>query len=202
MSLKKIAVSTYGNCISSTEVHVWSRLSSRAAEAALIPKMISAAELYAEHYMSRGIMKQGWRMVLDAIPIDDEIDLPMSPLSTPATENVTFTYVDSSGDIQAMPATCYEIDDNSTPNRILKAHDSEWPSNIRDHKNSIVIDYSVGVTSATAVPETIKTWCSFRVGSMYENRESLMVGSNNFIEELPHSYVDGLLDEFVVIKVG
>ena len=48
---------------------------------------------------------------------------------------------------------------------------------------------------------SIKQWVKLRVGSMYENRESLMVGSGNFISELPHSYVDGLLDEFVVQSV-
>ena len=51
------------------------------------------------------------------------------------------------------------------------------------------------------MPEEIKTWVKQRAAVYYENRESLMVGSGNFITELPHNYVDGMLDMHAVIKV-
>lgn len=190
------------NCVLTTEVHTWVRGSSRESENDLFPAMIRTAERYAENYMKRAIMAQTWRLTLDCVPLDGIIELPRPPLQTPATANVTFQYTDDTGGTQTMPSTCYDIDAESEPARIYLAYNADWPTNIRDHKNSITIDYNVGVTSVTAVAEPIKSWVKFRVGAMYENRESLTELSNrNSLEELPRSYVDGLLDEFCVIKV-
>lgn len=199
MGLRLITPAT-ANCIRSTEALTWTRGTSRLAEDDLFPAMIRTAERYAENYMRRAIMGQTWRLTLDAIPSDDIIDLPRPPLQTPATVNVTFEYIDTTGGTQTMPSTCYDIDAESEPARIYKAYEADWPTDIRNHKDVITIEYNVGVTSVTAVPEPIKSWVKFRIGSMYENREGIMVGTGNFVEELPRSYVDGLLDEFCVIK--
>jgi hypothetical protein len=164
--------------------------------------MIKTAENYAVNYCNRAFMQRTYRLSLDKIPCDDTIELPMTPLSTPATANVTFTYTDSTGGSATMPATCYDIDTNLIPNRIYLAYESEWPSDIRDHKDAITIDYNAGVTSATSIEEDVKSWHKMRVASMYENREGLMVGSGNYVNELPRSYVDGLLDEYLVIQVA
>ena len=170
-------------------------------ENGLIDAAIKTAESYAENYCKRAFMKQTWRLTLDAIPADDIIELPRPPLSTPSTANVTFTYIDTTGTSQTMPSTCYTIDAESEPARIYKAYDASWPYDIRNHRDAITIEYSVGTTLTTAVDERLKTWLKYRVGSMYENRESMMVGTGNFIEELPRSFIDGLLDELCIIEV-
>lgn len=201
MSSLRLITAATANCVQSTEALTWVRGSSRLAEFDLIPSMIKTAELYAENHMKRAIMQQTWRLTLDCIPADDIIELPRPPLLTPATANVNFTYIDSTGGTQTMPSTCYSIDAESEPARIYKAYDASWPTDIRNHRDAITIEYNVGATSSTGVDERIKTWMKFRVGSMYENRESVMVGTGNFVEELPRSYIDGLLDELCIIEV-
>jgi len=200
MGLRLITAATV-NCVASTEALTWFRGSSHLAEIDLLAAQIKTAELYAENYTKRAIMGQTWRITLDAIPFDDIIELPRPPLQTPATANVTFTYIDSTGGTQTMPSTCYTIDAESEPARIYRAYDASWPTDMRDHKDVITIDYNVGVTATSAVDERFKTWMKYRIASMYENREAAIIGTGNFLTELPRDYVDGLLDGLVVITV-
>ena len=145
------------NCVATTEALVWFRGSSRIVETDMLEGVIRSAQQYAENYTKRAIMGQTWRLTLDAIPFDDIIELPRPPLQTPATANVTFTYTDTTGGSQTMPSTCYTIDAESEPARIYRAYDADWPTDIRDHKDVITIDYNVGVTATTAVNELYKT---------------------------------------------
>ena len=200
MSLRLITPATV-NCVASTEALTWIRGSSRLAEIDLLTAQIKTAELYAENYTKRAIMGQTWRLTIDSIPSNDIIELPRPPLQTPATANVTFEYIDSTGGTQTMPSTCYTIDAESEPARIYRAYDAYWPNDIRDHKNAITIEYNVGVTATSAVDERFKTWMKYRIASMYENREGVIIGSNNFLTEMPRDYVDGLLDGLCVITV-
>ena len=151
--------------------------------------------------MKRSIMPQQWRLTLDAIPGDDIIELPRPPLSTVSSAVSAFSYTDTTGGSQTMPSTCYATDTASQPARIYLAYDSVWPSDIRNHKDVITVDYWTGYANKAAVPEPIKTWVKLRCAAYYENREPLMVGRGNFVEELPRAFVDGMLDELVVIKV-
>lgn len=201
MSLRLITPAT-ARCVTQDEIEAFLRVTAAVPELNLFTALIKTAERYAENYMKRSLMQQTWRLTLDAIPPGGMIELPRPPLITPSTANVTFTYVDSTGGTQTMPSTCYTIDAEAEPARIYQAYDADWPTDIRDHKDVITIEYNVGATSATAVGEPIKTWIKLRVGAVYENREALMVGTGNFVEELPRSYVDGLLDEFCIIEVG
>jgi len=200
LSLRLITPATV-NCVASTEALTWIRGSSRLAEIDLLTAQIKTAELYAENYTKRAIMGQTWRLTIDSIPSNDIIELPRPPLQTPATANVTFEYIDSTGGTQTMPSTCYTIDAESEPARIYRAYDAYWPNDIRDHKNAITIEYNVGVTATSAVDERFKTWMKYRIASMYENREGVIIGSNNFLTEMPRDYVDGLLDGLCVITV-
>jgi hypothetical protein len=97
-------------------------------------------------------------------------------------------------------STAFTIDYYSEPGIIYPSYDNEWPDP-KEIPNAVRVTYYSGYSTPANVPEAIKHWVKLRVGSMYENRESLMVGTGNFISELPHSYVDGLLDEFVVQSV-
>lgn len=200
MGLRLITAATAA-CVKSTEALTWIRGSSRLAEVDLLTAQIKTAERYAENWTKRAIMGQTWRLTMDAIPSDDIIELPRPPLQTPATNNVTFTYTDTTGGSQTMPSTCYTIDAESEPARIYRAYDADWPTDIRSHKDVITIEYNVGVTASSLVDERFKTWMKFRIGAMYENREAAIIGSGNFLTEMPRAYVDGLLDELCVITV-
>jgi len=200
MSLSRITDPT-SNCVKVVEAKEFLRIRGSTAEDYLFRSFIKISEDYAENYMKRSIMPQQWRLKLDAIPADDVIELPRGPLSTVSTAVSNFSYYDSTNATNAMPTTAYTVDSADTIPRIYLTYDSSWPSAIRNYKDSINIEYWTGYKNAVSVPEDIKTWVKLRVGAYYENREAFMVGSGNFITELPRSFVDGLLDNHAVMRV-
>jgi len=200
MSLSRITDPT-SNCVKVVEAKEFLRIRGSTAEDYLFRSFIKISEDYAENYMKRSIMPQQWRLKLDAIPADDVIELPRGPLSTVSTAVSNFSCYDSTNATNAMPTTAYTVDDSDTIPRIYLAYDSYWPTGIRSHRDSINIEYWTGYADAVSVPEDIKTWVKLRVGAYYENREAFMVGSGNFVTELPRSFVDGLLDNHVIMRV-
>ena len=200
MSLKRITAPST-QCVSVSEVKTFLRIDTTAQDY-IIQSMIKSAESYAENYMKRAINKQQWELRLDDFNgHDGDIELPRPPLTTVSSEVVVNYVLDTTvGDTTSISATALTIDYQSEPGVLYPSYDNEWPDP-RDEKNAVRITYYSGYATPALVPESIKQWVKLRVGSMYENRESLMVGTGNFISELPHSYVDGLLDEFVVQSV-
>jgi uncharacterized phiE125 gp8 family phage protein len=210
MALKRITAPST-QCVTVDEVKDFLRLQGTTSEDYLLQSFIKAAESYAENYMKRSISKQQWELRLDEFPDYDEsykfgeentyeIELPRPPLTTVSSE-VEIKYIDpTAGTTATVASTAFTIDYNSEPGIVYPSYDNNWPE-ARDERNAVRITYYSGYSNPTYVPEAIKQWVKLRVGAMYENRESLMVGAGNFITELPHSYVDGLLDEFVVQSV-
>jgi uncharacterized phiE125 gp8 family phage protein len=204
MALKRITAPST-QCVTVDEVKDFLRLQGTTSEDYLIQSFIKSAESYAENYMKRSINKQQWELRLDEFPDLDEkvqdIELPRPPLSTVSSEVVVSYVKDTTlGDTTSVASTAFTIDYYSEPGIIYPSYDNEWPEP-KEIKNAVRVTYYSGYSTPANVPEAIKHWVKLRVGSMYENRESLMVGTGNFISELPHSYVDGLLDEFVVQSV-
>jgi len=203
MTLKRIAVPST-QCVTLAEVRDFLRIGTTSDDYMLV-SFIKSAESYAENYMKRSINKQQWELRLDEFPDLDEnvtdIELPRPPLTT-VTSEVVVSYIKDTtlGDTTSLASTVYTVDYYSEPGIIYPAYDNEWPTP-REIKNAVRITFYSGYSTPANVPEPIKQWVKLRVGSMYENRESLMVGTGNFVSELPHSYVDGLLDEFVVQSV-
>lgn len=203
MSLKRITGPST-QCVTLAEVRAFLRIDTTSDDY-MLTAFIQSAESYAENYMKRSINKQRWELRLDEFPGDDEasadIELPRPPLTT-VTSEVVISYVKdtTAGDTTSLASTVYTVDYYSEPGIIYPAYDNEWPTP-RDEKNAVRITYYSGYSTPANVPEPIKQWVKLRVGSMYENWESLMVGTGNFVSELPHSYVDGLLDEFTVQSV-
>jgi uncharacterized phiE125 gp8 family phage protein len=197
-SVVKITGSTT-YCVTVDEIKLFCRLSSSTDEDALLIAMIKAAELYAENYTKSAINRQQWQIKLNGFNgHEGEIKLPRAPLST-STSDVTISYIEdtTAGNTTVLASTLYTVDYYSRPGVVYPSYDNEWPEP-RDQRNSVVVTYWSGYSTPANVPDPIKSWVKLRVAAMYENRESLMVGSGNFITELPHSYVDGLLDEFIV----
>jgi uncharacterized phiE125 gp8 family phage protein len=178
------------------------RLQGTTSEDYLLLAFIKSAESYAENYMKRSINKQQFELRIDGFDgHDGDIELPRPPLTTVSSE-VVVTYVEDTtvGNTTTISATAITIDYQSEPGVLYPSYDNEWPEP-RDENNAVRITYYSGYATPALVPDSIKQWVKLRVGAMYEHRESLMVGTGNFVTELPHSYVDGLLDEFVVQSV-
>lgn len=198
MSLQRITSPT-SYAVNVAEAKAFCRIRGSTAEDYLIRGILQAVESYGENLTKRSFMPQQWRLKCDNI--SDELELPRGPLSSAATAVSLFTYMDSSGGTNSMPSTSYTVDGAAEPPRIYRTYDRSWPSGVISYTNAVSVEYWTGYPSRAGVPEAIKTWIKVRTGAYYENREALMVGTGNFISELPRSYVDGLLDEFCLIKV-
>ena len=201
MALKRITAPST-QCVTVDEVKDFLRLQGTTSEDYLLLAFIKSAESYAENYMKRSINKQQFELRIDGFNgHDGDIELPRPPLTTVSSE-VVVTYVKdtTAGDTTSISATALTIDYQSEPGVLYPSYDNDWPEP-RDERNAVRITYYSGYATPTLVPDAIKQWVKLRVGAMYENREALMVGTGNFVSELPHSYVDGLLDEFVVQSV-
>jgi uncharacterized phiE125 gp8 family phage protein len=201
MALKRITGPST-QCVTVDDVKDFLKLQGTTSEDLLLQTFIKAAESYAENYMKRSINRQRWELRIDGFSgHDGDIELPRPPLTTVSSE-VVVSYIEdtTAGNTTTISATAITIDYYSEPGIIYPSYDNEWPET-RDESNSVRVTYYSGYSTPANVPDAIKQWVKLRVGAMYEHRESLMVGTGNFVTELPHSYVDGLLDEFVVQSV-
>lgn len=189
------------HCITVDEAKEFKRIRASTAEDPMIKSFIELAEDYAENYMRRSIMPQAWRLKLDAIPAGDIIELPRGPLSSSTAAISNFSYYNSTNATATMPSTAYTVDRDSLVPRVYLTYDSQWPTDIRSFKDSINIEYQTGYADKNAVPEDIKTWIKLRTAAYIDTREPIIIGSGNFLTELPRSFIDGLLDRHTIVEV-
>lgn len=163
------------------------------AEDQLLALYLQAARVEAENRTHRALLPSQWCLVLDEL--EDSVELPRPPLSTASTD-VVINYTNTTGGASTVQSTCYVVDADSEPGRIYESYDSEFPDDIRDCEGAVRITYRSGYSTATeACPTPIRIWILMRAGAMYENREPLGEAKLN---ELPRTFVDGLLDAYIV----
>lgn len=139
----------------------------------VISGMISAAVSYLDGpsgVYGRAIMPQVWQ--LDLPGWTDAITLPVEPV-----RSVSVTYTDPDGAAQTMPSSSYLL--------------STWPSfatewrfvsgaarpALIDSEYPVSITINAGFADAAAVPPELKAAMLMMIGTLYENRESVVVGT-------------------------
>ncbi len=166
----------------------------------LIESYITAARIMAENITGRALMPQTRQLMLDDFD-STLIALPYPPLST-STSDIAITYLNTTGGSTTLSSTVYAIDYKSEPGYISLAYGQDWPD-VYSQRQSVTIQYKCGyplsTNSSATTPEAIKQWIRVRVAQMYEYREPLITNPN--LNELPRSFIDGLLDPYVVIEV-
>ncbi len=160
------------------------------AEDRLIGSLIKASRRVCENKIKRALVPTSFQMTIDQF--ESTIVLPRPPLST-LSSLVVITYSDTAGTVSTCDSTNYTVDAKSEPGKIYLAYDADWPDDVRDVENAIIISYKSGYTTAN-IPEEIRTWIMMDVGDRYEHRESLHEGGR--LEPLPRSFKDGLLDAY------
>lgn len=150
---------------------------------AYIDSLIVAARMGAEQITGRSLMPQTWELALDEF--EDEILLPRAPV----VSITTVRYLDESGVLQTLAANQYQLDDYSTPPALVPAYDVVYPAT-RDQRNAVLIKYLAGYATAALVPQEIKSWMLLCIGTLYENRETVIAGQP--LHAMP--YADRLLD--------
>lgn len=173
----------------------------------LIDALITAARQYAETECDRSFVTQTVKYTMDALPgslgypspgYGREFSIPGNALvltKGPHQSISSITYLDSGGIVQTMPSTDYIADLSGPACRITPVFGKIWPI-AQFQIASASVTFIAGYGGAAAVPNGIKQWMLLMIGSMYENREGIVVGRG--ITANPLSIFDSLLDPFRV----
>ncbi len=169
----------------------------------LLTGLIKIARKEAENRTRRALLPETWKLTLD--DFEDEMVLNVSPLSTASTD-VTITYLDeTSGDSTTLASTYYRVDVDSEPGRVRLGYESSWPTPY-DVKGAVSIQFKAGFPINTAAtpatdtcPEPIEQWIKMRAAGLYEMRES---HTERPVQEQARSFLDGLLDPYVIVEMG
>lgn len=161
--------------------------------------LISLARQQAETLMHRYLVTQTLDAYFDAFPgepyhslgalhpdkMSDEIRLP--PLQSVAE----ITYIDTNGATQVLASDQYLVDAISQPARIVPAYGCSWPAT-RAQANAVKVRFVAGYGAASAVPKCVKQWMLMRIGTLWKQRNEVVVGT--IVQRIPEDLMDGLLD--------
>lgn len=148
-------------------------------EDTLIQALIVSATEYVDGpngFLGRALIDQTWDLVLDKFPTN-EVKIPMPPL----IEVVQVAYDDPDGNPQIFDPGSYTVDDASEPGWILP--DGNWP-NTFNGINSVRVRFRAGYVDTSEspplgeVPGDIKAALLLTIGSLYANRELVVVGQS------------------------
>lgn len=151
---------------------------------AVITAMIVAARQLAESGTRRALMAQTWDFYRDEFPSWGLI-VPLPPLQSISS----ITYTDTNGASQTLATDQYLVDPYREPGRITPAYGLAWPGT-RQQANAVKVRFVAGYTSATLVPQGIKSWMLLTIGNMSEHRTELEDGN---YQALP--FADSLLTQ-------
>lgn len=146
---------------------------------AVVEIYLRAAVNHAERFTGRAFIDQTWDYYADAFPLDDKpIDLPKPPL----IEVSGVYYRATSGDETEFSSSNYLVDDAAHKARVALAYGQSWPT-IQERVNAVRVRFRAGYLDVSspeesAVPVDIKAAIMLTAGTLYQNRESVVVGAS------------------------
>lgn len=163
--------------------------------------LISAARNHVESVTRRALVTQTLQLTLDHFPgvahgildlrmqpdqltgygNDWVIRLPRSPLQSVTS----IQYVDDAGDTQTLASSKYIVDASSQVPRITPAYTEVWPTT-RPIPNAVTISFVAGYGAAADVPAALKQAMLILIGTMFEHRESVVLGT--IATRIPHTF--------------
>ena len=138
--------------------------------------------------LGRALITQTWELVMDAFPAGDVIRLPRPPL----VSVTSIKYTDVAGSESTFSSAAYVVDTDSTKGRVVLKSGESWPSDTLAAANGVRVRYVAGYGSAAAVPNPIRQAVLLLIGTLYENRESVLVAQGVTVAQLPFG-VEALL---------
>lgn len=112
--------------------------SQQTAEDSLVDSWIAAARGQAERFMTRAIVLQTRRLMLDCLPGCIEI------LWNPVRSIQSIQYLDANNALQTLAADQYRVDKLSSPVRITPAYTVTWPTTY-PVTNAVMVTYTAGM---------------------------------------------------------
>ena len=177
--------------VSLAQAHAQLRVS-HTHEDDLIERLIKAAREQVETLTRRALIDQQWRLLLDELPPDRLIRLPVAPV---AEVLQVYTY-DLDGNQHQLTETDYQVDLAGNPARLRFKAGVIGP--LRD-LNGIEIDFKAGYGSAaTSVPAGLQTAILMLVGFWYERRT--MLEEDRLTGLMPHGF-EAALSPYKVLRI-
>jgi len=139
---------------------------------------IPGARSWCEAYLEHSIAQQTLELTTDHFPDTDYIDLPFGPVLS--IESVT--YLDDGGNDAIFADTDYSLDNYSQPHRLYLGYEMEWPTVVRQVRNSVRIRYIAGYSlpgdsppGEFPLPHRVRVGMLMLLGHMFDNREDTTV---------------------------
>lgn len=149
--------------ITLAEAKLWLRLDG-AEEDAAVSALIAAARVAVELASGRKLLTQGWRIVLDAWPVDGVIRLPLSPVRSVTAMRAR----DAGGVAQAVTPNLWRADCNRDPALVHLVGPPPQPG---QNVGGIEIDVLCGFgDAAESVPAPLRQAVRMLVARWFENR--------------------------------
>lgn len=162
------------------------------ADDTLITSLIIAAREEVENLLNRSLLTQTWELILDQFLDGESIELPMA---SPLASVTSVEYYDENNSTQSLATSVWSADTFAEPGRVHLNDGESWPETFVRF-DAVKVTYVAGWSSAASVPESIKLWIKARVSSLYEQRESLVVGTS--VAPLPSGFTESLLGRYLL----
>lgn len=140
-------------------------------EDALLSAWITVAREYGEDYAGHSFAPQTWELMLDDFPIDDYIELPMTPL----VSITSVKYKDFSGVETTLTSTTdYLVDTDNQPGKIFLPYGKSWVNFTPYPYDAVRIRFVCGYTGTAPyiLPKNYKQAMLMHVGAFYNYRDS------------------------------
>ena len=139
----------------------------------LISGLIGAATEVCENITNRKFITQTVEVYYDSFPGTRYLELPFGKLQSVTS----LSYVDENGGSQTFSSTKYQADGAGILGVIQLNEYEEWPDIADEVLRAVTVRYVCGFGAAADVPKSIKQAILCYVGTLYENRESIISGT-------------------------
>jgi len=168
----------------------------------LISAYITSARMYCESYTERSFLPRTAQYTLDSFPLNyqeenykDFWHMYCITIPTASVQSVqSITYNNLFGNQITIDSSCYSLDSNSCPARIVPVYGQYWPTDCNNQPSNIVINFTAGSYTDT-VPMPIQQAILLLVTAWYSNRAAFNSGPN---QAIPFG-VDALLAPYKMI---
>lgn len=150
-----------------------------ASHDAHIMRLIADARELVEHDTGIVLASGTYTLTLDDFPSDDEIYLPVRPVSS----ITSIVYTDSAGSSNTWSSSNYALDNNEFQPEVKLAYLASWP-NSRGEPNSVVVTFVAGYASQATIPQALKQMCLLQIGRAFQDREGWERSGENMAYEM------------------
>jgi uncharacterized phiE125 gp8 family phage protein len=141
-------------------------------EDALIDRIVAAATEQCEEFQGRAFLTQTFMLTLPRFPRGRAIRLPRPPLQ--AVDKIE--YLNTDGDVIEFDSNSYRAVTGIEPGHVMLTDGNSWPSTARG-ADAVRVTFTAGYGEPHEIPAAARSAVLLLVGHLYENRETVTVGT-------------------------